>query len=134
MSNVDVLVIVDVDGALGSGLGNNVYLVDTNKYVGVGSSLEGQSELHTACVDGDTITWHVAPVSPSSQIEITAFTGQMVDDKQCTPQKFTDLNGPFWQGRVESQGVASTQQYSVTMKAPGSPPMSFDPFLVISNP
>lgn len=132
MSNVDVLIIVDVDGALANGLGDNVYLVDTHKHVGSGQ--EGQSELQTACVDGDTITWHVAPVSPSSQIEITAFTGQMVDDHQCTPQKFNDLNGPFWQGRVESQGVASTQQYSVTMTAAGSPPMSFDPFLVISTP
>jgi hypothetical protein len=131
MQTVDVLIVVDVEGALASAnLMDNVYLIDSNKYFGSGS--EGQAELKTACKDGQVIAWNVAPVSSSTQVEITQFTGQMVNDKICVPQLVSTPEGAYWTGRVEAQGVASTQQYSVTLTADGKA-MEFDPFLLIST-
>jgi hypothetical protein len=128
MKNVDVLIVVDVEGALAGALDDNVYMIDTNKHVGSGN--EGQRELQTACVDGQIITWQIAPVSASSDVEITGFTGQMIDDKICVPQQVTVLGNTYWEGRVEAQGVTGSQQYSVVLTADGKA-MSFDPYLVI---
>jgi hypothetical protein len=128
MSEVNVLIVVDVEGALAGTLQDNVYLIDTNKHVGSGN--EGQVELKTACNDGQVITWNVAPVDPSSDVEITSFTGQMINDKICVPQQFTDENGTYWSGRVESQGATGNQQYSVVLTMDGHA-MTFDPYLVI---
>jgi hypothetical protein len=129
MNTINVLIVVDVEGALAGTLQNNVYLVDSNKYVGSGS--EGQVELQTACHDGQIIAWNVAPVDPSSNVAITQFTGQMIGDKICVPQQFTSPNGPYWEGRVEAQGTTGNQQYTVQLTMDGNA-MTFDPFLVIS--
>ncbi|MGN6815646.1 MAG: alpha-pore-forming tripartite toxin MakABE regulator [Solirubrobacterales bacterium] len=126
---VDVLIVVDVVGALASGnLTQNVYLVDTNKYVGSGS--EGQAELKTVIKDGQILRWSVVPVSPSTDVEITGFTGQMVNDKVCVPRKVETVEGSFWEGRVESQGQAKTEQYSTKLTMDGKQ-MEFDPYLEI---
>lgn len=128
---VSVLIVVDVEGALASGnLTENVYLIDTNKYVGSGN--EGQAELKTACKDGQVLAWNVAPVAPTTQVEITKFTGEMVNDNICVPKSVTTPEGTYWTGRVEAQGKASTQQYSVNLTMDGKE-MGFDPFLVIST-
>lgn len=129
MKQIDVLIVVDVEGALAGSLQDNVYLIDTNKYVGSGS--EGQAELVTACQDGQVIVWNVAPVSPSSDVEITQFTGQMIDDKVCVPQAYDGPDGPFWEGRVEAQGTKGQQQYSVVLTMDGKS-MGFDPFLTVA--
>lgn len=130
MSSIDVLVVVDVENALGSkNLGDNVYLIDTNKHAGSGN--EGQTELYTACKDGQVITWNVVGVAPSSDVTITQFLGQMVTDKICVPQQFTGPNGSYWTGRVEAQGTKGNQQYTMQLTMDGNP-MTFDPFLVIS--
>ena len=129
MKTIEVLIVVDVEGALASGdLQGNVYMIDTNKHVG--SSNEGQAELFTACKDGQKIIWNVTPVSPSSDVEITQFTGQMINDKFCVPKQVTTPDGSFWQGQVESQGATGNQQYSVVLTMDGKA-MTFDPFLVI---
>ena len=48
MKKVEILMVVDAAAALASrDLQSNIYLVDTNKYVGSGN--EGQAELKTAC-------------------------------------------------------------------------------------
>ena len=127
-SEINVLIIVDVEGALASGdLGANVYLVDTNKFFGSGS--EGQQELVTSCLDGQIIIWSVAPVNPGDDAEITGFTGQMVNSKICTPKQSTLVTGQaVWSGRVESQGVAAQYQYSCVLSFDGKN-MTFDPFL-----
>lgn len=129
LKTIDVLIVVDVEGALAGTLQDNVYLIDTNKHVGSGA--EGQVELVTACQDGQLITWNVTPVSPSSDVEITQFTGQMIDDKICSPQQYSSPNGPYWEGRVEAQGQTGRQQYSVVLTMDGKA-MTFDPFLQIS--
>jgi len=129
MNTVDVLIVVDVEGALAGTLQDNVYLIDTNKHVGSGN--EGQAELMTACHDGQLITWNVTPVSPSSDVEITGFTGQMIDDKVCVPRQYSNPDGSYWEGRVEAQGTTGQQQYSVLLTMDGRQ-MTFDPFLEIS--
>jgi len=129
LPTIDVLIVVDVEAALAGSLQDNVYLIDTNKHVGSGS--EGQVELQTACKDGQLITWNVVPVSPSSDVQITQFTGQMITDKICVPQQYTNPNGPYWEGRVEAQGVTGQQQYSVVLTMDGTA-KTFDPFLEIS--
>ncbi len=128
MNTVSVLIVVDVEGALTNGIGNNVYMVDTSKYVGSGS--EGQMELKTACTNGDTINWTVAPVAPETSISITGFTGQMVGGI-CTPQQVNAPSGVYWQGIVQAQQVTGQVQYSVTLSAEGQT-LQFDPYLLIS--
>jgi hypothetical protein len=127
---VDVLIVVDVEGALSSqDLGDNVYLVDTNKHVGSGN--EGQNELLTACADGQLINWSVVPVAPDTDVEIVGFTGQMVGDQICVPTQITTPDGNYWEGRVEARGTRGNQQYSVTLSMDGSQ-LGFDPYLVIA--
>ncbi|MBF0194996.1 MAG: hypothetical protein HQL71_10580 [Magnetococcales bacterium] len=130
MKKVEVLIVVDAASALSSrDLQSNVYLIDTNKYVGSGN--EGQAELKTACSDGQIIVWRVVSVSPDNEVDITSFTGQMVNDHVCEPKEEGLSYDKFWEGRVEAQGQASTQQYSVVLSIDGSS-MTFDPFLIIS--
>jgi hypothetical protein len=132
MDEVSVLVVVDVEGALSSGstggLGNNVYLIDTNKYMGSGG--EGQAELSTTCQDGQVINWTAAPVDPNTQIQITGFTGGAVNSKIIIPQQVNTPAGSYWSARVEAQGNTGSQQYSITMSADGTS-MTFDPYLNI---
>lgn len=131
MSVISVLIVVDVEGALTQpgGLQANVYLVDTTGFVGVGS--EGIAELKTACNNGDTINWRVSPVAPDTNVSITGFTGQMVDDGICTPQLVNDPGGIFFSGVVQAQAFTGQQQYSVVLSADNNS-MTFDPFLEIS--
>lgn len=131
VSEINVLIIVDVEGALASGnLGSNVYLVDTNKYFG--TSGEGQQELQTSCKDGQVVIWSVASINPGDDAEITGFTGQMIDQKICLPKQSTLVTGEtVWAGRVESQGQTAQYQYSCTLSFDGTP-MTFDPFLNVT--
>ncbi|MBU6959276.1 hypothetical protein KRR23_16215 [Pseudomonas sp. CVAP len=129
MKSVDVLIVVDVENALASGnLQDNVYLIDSNKHCGSGS--EGQAELYTACVEGQYINWTVSPVSPSSDVQIDGFTGQMVNDRICLPKLVVDPSGNYWKGQVEAQGYKGNLQYSVVLSMDGKQ-MTFDPFLKI---
>ncbi len=133
MKEINVLIVVDVEGALASNdLGANVYLIDTNKYFGSGS--EGQEELVTACLDGQVVIWSVTPVNPGNDTQITGFGGQAIDEKVCVPKE-TDLptGETVWAGRVESQGTAAQYQYNCTLSFDGRN-MAFDPFLNVKVP
>lgn len=131
MKNIDILVVVDTLGATASGsLQNNVYLVDTNKYLG--SWNEGQCELNTLCYDNQIIKWRVTPVSPDDDVEIVQFTGQMVDSKVCLPQKQGLAQDIFWEGAVETRGDVGNYQYSIVLTIDGKS-MTFDPFLVVQK-
>ncbi len=129
MKQINVLIVVDVEGALASGdLGANVYLVDTNKHFSSGS--EGQQELITACTDGQVVIWSVTPVDPGTDATIVAFSGQMIAQNVCVPVKSTEPGGGgvIWSGRVETQGVAAAYQYSCVLSFDGNQ-MTFDPYL-----
>lgn len=108
-----------------------MYLVDTTGYLGRAG--EGTNELHTNCSDGQTINWSVVPVDPNTNIGITGFSGQMVDDHICTPQEVTAPGGTYWSAIVESQGQAGQQQYTVGLSADGVNLPGFDPFLQIDG-
>ena len=122
--------VVDTLGALASGnLTANIYLVDTNKYVGSGN--EGQAELKTVCQDGQIINWRVAAINPGNDVEIVSFSGQMVTQHICNPVKQGLTGEEYWEGRVEVQGQAKTVQYNATLSIDGRA-MTFDPYLVVS--
>ncbi|HLT94098.1 MAG TPA: hypothetical protein VKZ56_06025 [Membranihabitans sp.] len=131
MKQVDVLMVVDTEGALASNdLTSNIYLIDNNKYVGSGN--EGQAELKTACQDGQIINWRVAAVNPGNDVEITGFSGQMISGNFLTPVKQGLPGEEYWEGRIEVQGKAQTVQYNATVSIDGKA-MTFDPYLVVST-
>jgi len=127
LNTIDVLIAVDVLAATTHGLGENVYMMDTSKYMG--SNGEGQAELETGCKDGQIIRWTVQPVSPGTNIKILRFTGDAVNTGICNPKE-VDVTEPFWEGRVESQGQSRRVQYSVVLSV-NNQELSFDPFLEI---
>lgn len=129
---INVLIVVDVEGALAANdLSSNVYLIDTNKFFG--SYSEGQEELVTTCTDGQIVIWSVASVNPGDDVEITGFTGQIIEQHVCQPQQTTIVTGEtVWSGRVESQGATAKYQYSVTLSFDGKA-MNFDPFLNVTH-
>ncbi len=132
-NEVDVLVAVDALGASQpnqGGLQNNVYLIDTNQHMGSGR--EGQSELVTACSDGQMIKWTITPIDPDDDIAITGFKGQMISDGVCVPVQVNAPSGPYWEGRVEARDTTGQQQYSMVVKIDGQDGYTFDPFLQIS--
>ncbi len=130
MKKVEILMVVDAAAALASrDLQSNIYLIDTNKYMGSGN--EGQAELKTACKDGQLLCWRVVAISPDNEVDIVEFNGQMINDRVCIPTRQGLSGDEFWEGRVEAQGQASTQQYNATLSIDGSR-LTFDPFLVIS--
>lgn len=132
MKTLDVLIIVDALGAVSSGdLSGNVYLVDTNKYLG--SWNEGQCELHSKCYDGQIIKWRVESISPDEDVNIVKFTGAMIDQKVCTPAKEGIEGDVYWEGRVQARGVTGSYQYSCVLSIDGKQ-MTFDPFLEVINP
>lgn len=114
-----MLVVVDVAGALASGgLLGNCYMVDTNHYLG--SWQEGSEELHTVCQDGQVLVWSVMPVAPETQVAISGFSGQMVEEGVCAPSSSESPAGGIWTGRVESHGVFASFQYTATLAMGGS--------------
>ena len=129
MGTVNVLVVVDALGASSGGsLQNNVYMIDSRKYMGSWS--EGQCELTTVCNDSDIIQWTIAPVDSGTDVRITGFTGDMVTSKVCTPQEQGLSGAKYWAGRVEAQGRTGRVQYSLTVMIDNQQ-MSFDPYLDI---
>ena len=129
MNNINILIAVDVTGALAAGtLQGCVYLVDTNKYLG--SWQEGQSTLNTVCQDGQTLTWSVTPIEPGSAIVIAGFSGQAVDQRICIPTQDPFLGNTVWNGRVETQGAFASYPYSVTLSMSGKA-MSFSSYLKV---
>lgn len=128
MATVNVLIVVDVVGATSSGsLANNLYMMDTTKYLG---TLEAGNELITTLNQDDTVNWAVAAINPGDNIKITGFTGNAIggQNPQIAPVK---IPGGQWSSEFNapSGDPAGTQyQYSVAMTIDGQP-YSYDPFL-----
>jgi hypothetical protein len=121
--------VVDVEGALSSGdLTSNIYLVDTNKYVGSGN--EGQAELMTKLSNGDIIQWTVAPVQPDGQVSIASFSGTAVTQKIINPQQ-DPTTGAFASKFNSGPAPSGTSyQYTATLQFE-SKQLTFDPFLIV---
>lgn len=119
MNRIDILIVVDVVGALAAGsLQGSVYLVDSNKYLG--SWQEGQSTLNTVCQDGQTLTWSVTPVDPADSVTIAGFSGTLVSDHICVPTQDAFLGSSAWNGLVETQGAYASYPYTVSLALSGT--------------
>lgn len=129
MARVSVLMVVDVEGALSSGdLQNNIYLVDTHKYVGSGG--EGQANLVTMLNAGDIVEWSVAPVQPDGEVTIASFSGQAVDQNIITPRQ--DPTTGAWSSRFNtSAGSGSQFSYAPTLQFEGNKTLTYDPYLKV---
>jgi hypothetical protein len=133
MATVNVLMMVDVEGALATGnLSSNIYLVDTNKYLG--SSSEGQTELVTKLNTGDVIVWSVASIDPGSNVTIESFSGTAVNDKYIAPVQ-DPLSAGVWEAKFQPPGgsVGQSYQYNATLKFNDTHELTFDPYLVVAK-
>jgi len=129
MNKIYVLIAVDAEGALSSrSLADNVYMVDTNKYIG--SWQQGQSDLHTVVQDGQVVVWYAVAVNPGNAVSIGGFFGQMVSEKTCVPQKTITLGDGAWGGQVETRGSVGDFPYIVSMNI-GSETMTFSAHLKV---
>ena len=129
LKTINVLIVVDALGALAAqDLMNNVYLIDTNKYLG--SWQEGTVKLHTVCQDGQLIAWRAAPVSPSNDVSIAGFSGQMVTSRICVPTKRGDAGDSYWEGRIETKGGYGQYLYTVELSIDGRV-LSLSPYVKV---
>ena len=129
VNSISVLVVVDTEDALSSGvLEGNVYLVDSNKFIG--SWQEGTDTLHTVAQDGQIVKWRATAVAPGSDVEITDFSGNMVGDGVCRPSCISVLDEVTWEGRVETQGEVGSWVYSITVNMSGKA-LSFSSYLKV---
>jgi hypothetical protein len=131
MATVNVLIAVDVEGALTSNnLGENVFMVDTNKYAGSGA--EGTSELQTKLNIGDIIVWSVAPIDPGTNVEISSFSGTAVTDTYIHPVQ-SPLSAQSFESLFQPPGgtaAGKSFQYTASLSFEGKV-MTFDPFLIV---
>lgn len=107
---------------------NNVYLVDTNQYLG--SWQEGTDQLHTLCQDGQQINWSALAISPSNDVSIQGFSGDMVSKNICKPTLQGSPNSPVWDGQVQTRGNIGSYSYTVQLSIDGRA-LSFTPFLKV---
>ena len=130
MNDVSALIVIDTDGALASGSAiENAYLVDSQGYLG--SWQEGTDTLHTVCQDGETVKWTAVPVSPSGSVTISAFSGDMVAQRICTPVADGPVGDQYWYARVEAQGRFASFAYTLTLSVNGRA-MSLNSYLKVA--
>lgn len=130
MRQVDILIAVDVLGVATNGsLRENLYMVDTNKYLG--SWDEGSCDLHTLCQDAQIINWRITSVNPDEDVSITGFSGDMIDKQVCIPKKTGDYD-PLWSAEVLSRQQSGRYAYTVDVSVDGRV-FTFDPYLEIQG-
>ena len=124
MKKIKILVVIDASGALSTAsIENNVYMIDSNQWLG--SWQEGTCQLHTVAEDGQLLSWRATGISPDSQVNITAFSGGMVEQSICTPQPLGDET---WEGRIETSGSSGRYLYQISVNVDGKS-FSFAPYL-----
>jgi len=143
MSTVNVLVIVNVQQALGSiGAGNQnigqwVYMVDSTGYFRNG---QGGNELVTTVISGDELIWQVTPIDPSETVVINNFSGQAIGTNPANgqivnPAQYQQYNptGSVWGGYVTSTSNGQVQ-YTLQLQFANGDTGWFDPYLVSNAP
>lgn len=129
MKKIQILIVVDAAGAMRSGsLSSNTYMVDTNKWLG--SWNEGKSDLHTLSQDGQILIWNIASVSEGNEVRIEGFSGQIIDQGICRPQKQGIDSDVFWGARVQTRGSGGRYNYVVQVSIEGRS-FSFPSCLVV---
>lgn len=126
---INILIVVDTQGALASNsLKNNIYMVDSEKYLGSWS--EGTDQLHTICSDGQQLNWRVIAISSDDNVVIEGFSGDMVNKHICNPIKQGMAGNEYWGSRVESEGSFSSYAYVINLSI-DCKSMSFNPFIKV---
>lgn len=132
MATVNILIMVDVEGALTSNnLSDNIAMVDSNKHLG--SNFEGTNELMTSLNIGDAIVWSVAAIDPGMSADIHSFSGQAVREHCINPVP-SPLSNQAYECLFQpsgSSGKGTTLQYTVSLSFENKV-MTFDPFLVVA--
>ena len=131
MATINVLVAVNVGQAVAQqNLSKYVFMVDTTGYSGSGG--EGGNELVTTCENGDTIVWNVTSLDPAEQVSIHNFAGTAITSGMIIPAPYPQYDNTVWGGRVNAKG--SQVQYTMTLLLAKTTLLTFDPFIVASNP
>jgi hypothetical protein len=131
MATINVLVAVNVGQAVAQqNLSKYVFMVDTTGYSGSGG--EGGNELVTTCENGDTIVWNVTSLDPAEQVSIHNFAGTAISNGMINPAPYPQYDNTVWGGRVNAKG--SNVQYTMTLLLAKNTLLTFDPFIVASNP
>jgi hypothetical protein len=131
MATINVLVAVNVGQAVAQqNLSKYVFMVDTTGYSGSGG--EGGNELVTTCENGDTIVWNVTSLDPAEQVSIHNFAGTAISNGMINPAPYPQYDNTVWGGRVNAKG--SHVQYTMTLLLAKNTLLTFDPFIVASNP
>lgn len=129
MRTINILVIVDSEGAIASGsLKENTYIVDTNGYEG--SWNEGTSRLVTVCQDGQELSWSITSINPGNQAELVGFSGQLITSNIAKPQKQGIGGAEIWLARVQTHGDIGEYQYQINLSLDGKN-MSFDAYIKV---
>ncbi len=135
MAEVNVLIIVDVEGASTSkDLGANVWMLDTGKYNG---TQECGNELVTKLNAGDELRWTLTPIDPGSAVTFASgqpFSGQALPniiDPKPDPVNPSSYLSRFFPPAGTPSGT--DYQYTVSLNLEGNV-MSFDPSLYLNNP
>jgi len=130
MAAVEVLIAVDVAGALSSqSLNNNLYMMDTSGYLG--ATGEGTNELQTRVTNGEIITWSIRPIDPATNVTVQSWGGTAVASGNITPafdQTTNSWNAQFTPTPPYAAG--QSYQYNATLQFNGGETLGFDPFLV----
>jgi hypothetical protein len=130
MAAVEVLIAVDVAGALSSGsLNNNIYMMDTSGYLG--STGEGTNELQTRVTNAEIITWSVRPIDPATNVTVQSWGGNAVANGNIAPAFDQTTNS--WSAQfmpTPPYAAGQSYQYNATLQFNGSETLGFDPFLV----
>ena|SRR5690606_851367 len=129
MRTINILVIVDSEGAIASGnLKENTYIVDTNGYVG--SWNEGTSSLVTVCQDGQQLSWGITSINPGNQTDIIGFSGPLINTKIAHPIKQGIEGVETWQSKVQTRGDIGAYKYTINLSLDGKN-MSFDAYIKV---
>lgn len=138
MATINVLIVVDVQGANTpgqGGLAKNVWMLDTGKYLG---TKEAGNELVTVLNSGDEIAWSLAAIDPGTNVQFASgqpFTASgntvpaIINPKQnpVEPSQYLAIFTP------PGGTAAGTQyQYSVVLSMDGQN-QTFDPFLQLNT-
>ena len=69
-------------------------------------------------------------MSPSSDVNITGFSGDMVSQSICTPTQQGSGLDVSWQGEVQTRGGIGEYPYTIALTIDGRP-MSFSPYIKV---
>jgi hypothetical protein len=134
MATVNVLVVVDVEGTTTSGsLANNVWMIDTGKYLG---TQEAGNELVTLLNSGDEVVWAITAVNPGDNLTWgVGLTNNQPFSGTAVPANINPKPDPVETKQYDAiftvpGGTAANSQYQYTMTlAMDGKNYSFDPFL-----